>query len=114
MEVDLTQDPDDDRGPEVLLISDDDDDDDTTANGTVSVWLCQGLQSMALHLVWRMIGSLGLLQFASPGRDIAMHGDHPVRSRVSRCPFLIVANRQCGQLTVCAIDSVWPIDSVAN
>lgn len=33
VEVDLTQDPDDDRGPEVLTISDDDDDDDVALNG---------------------------------------------------------------------------------
>ncbi len=33
VEVDLTQDPDDDRGPEVLTISDDDDDDDAAMNG---------------------------------------------------------------------------------
>lgn len=33
MEVDLTQDPDDDRGPEVLTISDDDDEDDLAVNG---------------------------------------------------------------------------------
>ncbi len=38
VEVDLTQDPDDDRGPEILTISDDEDDDDAAANGSVS-WI---------------------------------------------------------------------------